>query len=317
MHKYPLVSVGIPTYNQADVIELAIQSALDQDYPNLEVIVADDNSPDNTKEVVEKFRSDPRFRYVLNEPNIGRVANYRKLLYEYSQSEWHINLDGDDCFSNPNFISKAIGYTQTFDDVVIVSFGCQRTVKGENDYIIRSQYGNEPKQIDGLQFFKDIPSEKAWFSHLTTLYNRPRAMALDFYREDILSADYESLYRLVLTGNIVCTPEIAGIWKIHGENASATKFFDIPAILKNFRYIENAAKFASSYLTNAEVRQWRKKKITGVIESYVLAALMMKGVNKFGIIKSLFTKYPGMFIAAMSNIVGRQVKKRFGKHGTS
>ena len=51
----PKASIIIPTYNQDKYIVRAIQSALSQDYPNLEVIISDDNSGDGTKEVVEEY----------------------------------------------------------------------------------------------------------------------------------------------------------------------------------------------------------------------------------------------------------------------
>src|SRR5574340_595951 len=72
----PLVSIMIPTYGQEEVILKAVDSALAQDYPNLEIIVADDASPDCTSQLVAT-RKDPRLHYHRNPTNIGRVANYR------------------------------------------------------------------------------------------------------------------------------------------------------------------------------------------------------------------------------------------------
>lgn len=65
----PLVSIVLPTYKRAGVLPHAIRSVLGQTYPNWELIVVDDNSPDNTPEVVKSF-SDARIRYVRNEPNL-------------------------------------------------------------------------------------------------------------------------------------------------------------------------------------------------------------------------------------------------------
>lgn len=65
----PLVSIVLPTYKRAGVLPQAIRSVLGQTYPKWELIVVDDNSPDNTPEVVKSF-SDARIRYVRNEPNL-------------------------------------------------------------------------------------------------------------------------------------------------------------------------------------------------------------------------------------------------------
>jgi glycosyltransferase involved in cell wall biosynthesis len=65
----PLVSVVLPTYKRAHLLAQAIRSVLDQTYPNLELIVVDDNSPDDTAAVVQSF-DDSRIRYVKNDPNL-------------------------------------------------------------------------------------------------------------------------------------------------------------------------------------------------------------------------------------------------------
>lgn len=65
----PLVSVVLPTYKRAHVLPDAIRSVLGQTHTNLELIVVDDHSPDNTRDVVASF-DDPRIRYVCNTPNL-------------------------------------------------------------------------------------------------------------------------------------------------------------------------------------------------------------------------------------------------------
>ncbi|MCL5059538.1 MAG: glycosyltransferase [Candidatus Thermoplasmatota archaeon] len=65
----PLVSVVLPTYKRAHLLARAIRSVLDQTHANLELIVVDDNSPDDTAAVVQSF-DDPRIRYFRNDPNL-------------------------------------------------------------------------------------------------------------------------------------------------------------------------------------------------------------------------------------------------------
>lgn len=72
----PLVSVVIPTYNRATLIGESIQSVIDQTYPHWEMIIIDDGSSDNTREVVESYK-DKRIRYYHIEHNgfLGHVRN--------------------------------------------------------------------------------------------------------------------------------------------------------------------------------------------------------------------------------------------------
>lgn len=65
----PLVSIVLPTYKRAHLLPHAIRSVLAQTYLNWELIIVDDNSPDNTPEVVKSF-GDERIRYVRNDPNL-------------------------------------------------------------------------------------------------------------------------------------------------------------------------------------------------------------------------------------------------------
>lgn len=65
----PLVSIVLPTYKRAHLLGQAMRSVLDQTHGNLELIVVDDNSPDDTAQVVAGF-DDPRVRYVRNDPNL-------------------------------------------------------------------------------------------------------------------------------------------------------------------------------------------------------------------------------------------------------
>jgi glycosyltransferase involved in cell wall biosynthesis len=87
-----LVSVIVPTYNRASIIERAICSALSQTYGNLEVVVVDDGSSDDTRAVVE--RMGPRVRYV-HQMNAG-VAAARNTAMRHGRGEFFAYLDSDD-----------------------------------------------------------------------------------------------------------------------------------------------------------------------------------------------------------------------------
>ncbi|NWG07479.1 MAG: glycosyltransferase family 2 protein [Chloroflexi bacterium] len=92
----PLVSVIIPTYNGARFLGRAIRSVLNQTYSNLELIVVDDRSPDNTEEVVKQF-NDPRLSYFRHEVNQGASAA-RGTGRRHSSGEIIAFLDQDDMF---------------------------------------------------------------------------------------------------------------------------------------------------------------------------------------------------------------------------
>jgi glycosyltransferase involved in cell wall biosynthesis len=90
----PTVSVVIPTYNRQNLIKQAIGSVLQQTFPNLELIVIDDASQDNTQEVVESF-ADPRIHYICHQQNVGECAT-RNTGLQVCRGEYVAFLDSDD-----------------------------------------------------------------------------------------------------------------------------------------------------------------------------------------------------------------------------
>jgi len=92
----PLVSVIIPAYNQAEYLGEAIRSVLNQSYANLEAIVVNDASPDDSEAVVASF-SDERLRYIVHERN-RMLAATRNTGMRAARGEILAVLDGDDYF---------------------------------------------------------------------------------------------------------------------------------------------------------------------------------------------------------------------------
>jgi glycosyltransferase involved in cell wall biosynthesis len=93
----PLVSVVIATYNMARYLPLAVRSALDQTYKNIEVLVVDDGSTDDTQDVIGSFLDDHRVRYFTQE-NKGQAAAKNHGVRE-SKGDYVAFLDADDIWA--------------------------------------------------------------------------------------------------------------------------------------------------------------------------------------------------------------------------
>ncbi|MBW4614360.1 MAG: glycosyltransferase family 2 protein [Desmonostoc vinosum HA7617-LM4] len=92
-----LVSVIIPTYNRAHLISVSLNSAINQTYRNLEIIVVDDASVDNTEESVKSI-GDSRIRYIRHQINCGGSAT-RNTGIEAATGEYIAFLDSDDIWA--------------------------------------------------------------------------------------------------------------------------------------------------------------------------------------------------------------------------
>ncbi|MDA0243804.1 MAG: glycosyltransferase [Chloroflexi bacterium] len=91
----PLISIIIPTYNRADLLPTAVESALAQSWPHCEIIIADDGSTDNTAEVVAQWGNQVRY---LPLPHRGQPAATRNAGLAVAQGEFIAFLDSDDLF---------------------------------------------------------------------------------------------------------------------------------------------------------------------------------------------------------------------------
>ena len=207
----------IPTFNQAAYIREAIDSALAQNYDNLEVIVGDDASTDGTFELISKI-VEPRLKYIRNQENLGRVENYRSLLYTHATGDFVVNLDGDDYYTDPEFIQKSVELIK-FNKNIIAVVARATTLSQRTQFVSKIP---KSKILPGLEILKKLPETSYFVMHMATLYSRLEALKMEFYRSNTISSDWESLYRLMLRGNVGFLDRNVGVWRIHDMNESGS-----------------------------------------------------------------------------------------------
>ena len=123
-----LVSVIIPAHNGAQYIGQAIDSALIQDVP-MEILVIDDGSSDNLDEVMARYTSDERIRYLKNEKNIG-VAMTRNRGVAMAKGDYVAFLDADDYWM-PGKPKKQLALMQEMGTVISSTARELMTMDGE------------------------------------------------------------------------------------------------------------------------------------------------------------------------------------------
>lgn len=107
MPHQPHVSIVIPTYNGAPFLRQCIQSALAQTERDIEILIVDDASSDDTVRVAEMIaRQDPRVRVVVNERNLGLVGNWNNAL-QHARGEWIKFLFQDDLLA-PSCVERLV-----------------------------------------------------------------------------------------------------------------------------------------------------------------------------------------------------------------
>ncbi len=102
----PLVSIGIPTYNRADFyLRNALESALNQDYENIEIILSDNASEDSTESLAAEYSCD-RLNYIKHKENIGAHNNFNFCLSE-ARGQYFLLLHDDDAI-DPDLVSSCM-----------------------------------------------------------------------------------------------------------------------------------------------------------------------------------------------------------------
>jgi glycosyltransferase involved in cell wall biosynthesis len=215
----PLLSVSIPTYRQEKYIGRAIESVLAQDYPNVEVVVSDDCSPDGTFDVASRYAGE-RVRVTRTPRNLGRVGNYRRCLYELATGDWAVNLDGDDYYDDPKFFSGAVEALKAHPAAVLYAAGSKAQDETSGAILPRPvNAASDLQLIDGTDYVLGWP-ELGATQHFSVIYNRPLALETGFYVLDSLGTDTDSLCRLALRGKVLLARKHVGVWTNHGQNAS-------------------------------------------------------------------------------------------------
>lgn len=115
------VSVIIPTYNRAELLERSVKSVQEQTYKKWEIIVVDDGSTDNTEDIIKKL-NDVRVRYIKNEKNMGAAAS-RNRGAEFAKYDYIAFQDSDDVWRIDKLEKQMAYMHQSTDyDMVYCSF---------------------------------------------------------------------------------------------------------------------------------------------------------------------------------------------------
>jgi len=114
----PIISIIIPCYNQENFLKETVESALNSTFPKLEIIIVNDGSSDNSKEVAEELTEKHSNVFLLNQSNSG-VASARNVGVEFSSGKYILPLDSDDLIS-PDYIEEAIKIVESQAEVKVV-----------------------------------------------------------------------------------------------------------------------------------------------------------------------------------------------------
>ena len=154
----PKVSIVTPSYNQAAFIERTMLSVLHQDYPNVEYIVVDGDSTDDTGKILEKYSD--KISHLIIEPDEGQTDALNKG-FKLATGEIVAYINSDDCYAGPSVVSSAVNAFQDNDGIDLV-YGKRHFINEHGVFINSMPYRSFDKDLLYLNDY--IPQECAFWT---------------------------------------------------------------------------------------------------------------------------------------------------------
>jgi glycosyltransferase involved in cell wall biosynthesis len=210
----PRLSIGLPVYNGGQYLEKALLSLLTQTFADFELIISDNASTDNTKEICETYAAqDPRIRYFRNPTNIGATQNWYRV-FELSSGEYFASVAHDDVY-HPDYMQKCIAVLDR-DPTVVVCHSKTTVIDADDNH-----NGNFDVEVDTTSA---KPHERL-YNVLTIDYlciqlygvMRSKALAATKVFVGYVACDRNTLVELCLIGKIQEVPEYLFYHRLYSE----------------------------------------------------------------------------------------------------
>jgi glycosyltransferase involved in cell wall biosynthesis len=316
------VSILIPVYNRKNFIAECIQSALNQTYPDFEIVVVDNASDDGTWEICQFFSNlDRRVRIFRNETNIGPVRNWIRCAEEAVGALSKI-LFSDDCLE-PNCLNEMV---PKLDDSEVALVYCAARIGKSRDESVVAYSQVDSSRLNSTQFLNCIISGAAPVSpgavlirthdllknlHTTFPTFTPRQFDKNGAGPDVMislltARDY--LYVANISTPLVFFRAHAGSFSIENSNNDVVKCYQ--SVISLFLIKHHSHKLWLDYLAQTWLQQVR---FTGRWRSPFSHLLEFEGVGTLSesiTMMLLVTRH-------IANAINRNLMKSIGRHSTN
>jgi len=236
--KSTLVSIVMPAFNAGKTIEKSIESVLKQSYKDWELIVIDDGSTDNTKEIVERLiKKEKRIRLITTQKNIG-CALARDKGIEASNGRWIAFLDADDLWL-PKKLEVQIAFQKT-----------TKAVLTHTQYRRINQYGRLGRVITspGQVTYEELLKNNV-IANSTILYDSKNASIEKILLGQPLSYDDYARWLNITRdhGPAACLDESLMLYSYNAQTDSGNKFKSLSKNWKVLRDSQNISLLKSIY----------------------------------------------------------------------
>src|SRR3989304_9665212 len=206
----PLVSIITPSYNQGGFIEETIKSVLSQDYPEIEYIVIDGGSTDNTVEILKKYEG--RIKWV-SEKDRGQSDAINKG-FGMARGEIFAWLNSDDIYMK-GAVGKAVAFLDNHPDVKLI-YG-DALFCDENGKIVGEYHSPDTFNYKKLAFYNSICQPSTFFKREAFF----DAGGIDLNLHHLM--DHDLWMKMAKNNEVAHIPEILSIYRLHSESKTVSE----------------------------------------------------------------------------------------------
>lgn len=213
--KMPFVSVVIPNYNHARYLDQRIQSVLNQTYTRFEVIILDDCSSDNSREIIAQYENDVHVSHIVfNEVNSGSVFKQWAKGISLAKGELIWIAESDD-YCEANLLEELISaYSKNENTVIAYS---TTKVVDENGNVLENGYVGKNQYFKGEQFAKRYLTLENFIKNAScAVFRKEDALSIPSNYQNYLGAgDYLFWTELALRGNVAIVNKNLSCFRRH------------------------------------------------------------------------------------------------------
>lgn len=218
----PLVSVIVPNYNHARFLDERMESILGQTFQNFEVIILDDVSTDNSREVIEKYRNDPHVsQIVYNEQNSGSPFKQWNKGFSLAKGKLVWITESDDSCDHTILERLVHCFEQHHDLCYAFARSISMDEQGNLGHVIQSMFPND-LYMDGLSFNRQyLKWGNRVFNASGVLFNREAAMSVDHaYMQYRGVGDWLFWMEMAEKGGVAVVSDPLNHYRMYGSNTT-------------------------------------------------------------------------------------------------
>lgn len=264
----PLVSVGIPTYNRVDWLKGAIDSVLNQNYSNIDIVVCDNASTDGTEKFMQEYCDKYKnIKYYRNESNMGGFYNYKKLS-EKLKGKYIFFLPDDDYLLDGAFFQEAVEMMEKNEKISLVR-GIVQDYNTSSNSISTTTYQYR-KIVEGCEYFLNYA--KTGTEHIQGFFALMRKKSFDEVGgiDEVCFLDMVLYLKLFLVGDVAFINRLVGGMRHRAEPYPLNFFLKKEFVIKNLEILRSIKEIAllKNNFTVEDLNKWEKRLQIGSLIGY-------------------------------------------------